>query len=61
MGKQSWKAVQKKCGLVGKQVDGIPGPNTYKAMSKFLKIKAQTKKTKTLVKAWQKWLNTQVK
>ena len=60
MGKQSWKAVQKKCGLVGKQVDGIPGPNTYKAMSKFLKIKTQTKKTKTLVRAWQKWLNTQV-
>lgn len=58
MGKNTWKAIQKK---VGAKVDGIAGKETYTKMSKFLKINKQTKKTKTLVKAWQKWCNTQVK
>lgn len=58
MGKNTWKAIQKR---VGAKVDGIAGKETYTKMSKFLKINKQTKKTKTLVKAWQKWCNTQVK
>lgn len=58
MGKNTWKAIQKK---IGAKVDGVVGKETYTKMSKFLGIAKQTKKTKTLVKAWQKWLNSQIK
>lgn len=58
MGKNTWKAIQKR---VGAKVDGVAGKETYTKMSKFLGIAKQTKKTKALVKAWQKWCNTQIK
>lgn len=58
LGKATVKAIQKK---VGCKADGVWGKETCKAMSKFLNIIPQTSKTKTLIKAWQKWCNTQIK
>lgn len=57
-GKNTWKAIQKK---VGAKQDGKAGSETYSKMSKFLGIKTQKTRTKALVKAWQKWCNSQLK
>jgi hypothetical protein len=57
LGKATVKKIQKK---VGAKADGKWGEETCKAMSKFLNISPQKSKTKTLIEAWQKWLNAEI-
>lgn len=55
------KALQKKVGIKGKEIDGFAGTGTAKATQKYLKVPQTGKWDKTTVLALQKLLNTKLK
>lgn len=60
LGPKTVRAIQKKVGMPSSEIDGDWGKNTSIAVSKFLGIKEQKSRNKTLTKAWQKWCNKQL-